>query len=112
MHGEVSGVRKVFGVRASGSKRREKEENSNLNWKLSWEKLRSLVEFFDELDLVVDNLKNDVQSAIRDNKIRVDDFYGYVEVTDKIKISAKNARERGRGGKKNINKSLRNVKIH
>ncbi|KAG5039295.1 hypothetical protein AAZX31_05G009200 [Glycine max] len=84
----------TFGeVRASGSKRREKEENSNLNWKLSWEKLRSLVEFFDELDLVVDNLKNDVQSAIRDNKIRVDDFYGYVEVTDKIKISAKNARD-------------------
>ena len=51
------------------------------------------MEFFDELDLVVDNLKNDVQSDIRDNKIRVDDFYGYVEVTDKIKISAKNARD-------------------
>ncbi|TKY54894.1 hypothetical protein E2542_SST19308 [Spatholobus suberectus] len=73
---------------ASGSKRREKEENS----KLSSEKLRSLVEFFDELDLVVNNLKSDVQSAIRSNKIRVDDFYGYVEVTDKIKISTKNAR--------------------
>ena len=42
--------------------------------------------------VVVDSLKSDVQSAIRDNKIRVGDFYGYVEVTDKIKISAKNAR--------------------
>ncbi|KAG4932950.1 hypothetical protein JHK87_046952 [Glycine soja] len=81
----------TFGeVRAGGSKRREKEENSNS--KLSSEKLRSLVEFFDELDVVVDSLKSDVQSAIRDNKIRVGDFYGYVEVTDKIKISAKNAR--------------------
>lgn len=83
----------TFGeVRAGASKRREKEENSNSNSKLSSEKLRSLVEFFNELDLVVDNLKSDVKSAIRNNKIRVDDFYGYVEVTDKIKISAKNAR--------------------
>ncbi|CAJ1944436.1 unnamed protein product [Sphenostylis stenocarpa] len=82
----------TFGeVRMTGSKRREKEQNSNSNLKLSSDKLRSLVEFFDELDLVVNNLKSNVQSAIRNNKIRVDDFYGYVEVTDKIKISAKNA---------------------
>lgn len=81
----------AFGeVRASGSKRKEKEDNSNS--KLSSEKLRSLVEFFDELDLVVNNLKSDVQSAIRNNKVRVDDFYGYVVITDKIKISLKNAR--------------------
>ncbi|KAL2338335.1 hypothetical protein Fmac_012781 [Flemingia macrophylla] len=73
---------------SSGSKRREKEENS----RLSLEKLRSLVEFFDELDLVVSNLKSDVQSAIRNDKIRVDDFYGYFEVMDKLKFSAKNAR--------------------
>lgn len=83
----------AFGeVRASGSgsKRREKEDNSNS--KLSSEKLRSLVEFFDELDLVVSNLKSEVESAIRNNKIRVNDFYGYVVVTDKIKVSLKNAR--------------------
>ncbi|XP_047164581.1 uncharacterized protein LOC124834035 [Vigna umbellata] len=81
----------AFGeVRASGSKRREKEDNSNS--KLSSEKLRSLVEFFDELDLVVNNLKSEVVSAIRNNKIRVDDFYGYLVVTDKIKISLKNGR--------------------
>ncbi|XP_061345222.1 uncharacterized protein LOC133291056 isoform X2 [Gastrolobium bilobum] len=79
----------TFGdVRVSGSKRKEKEENL----KLSCAKLRSLVEFFDELDLVVNNLKSEVQSAIRNNRIQVDDFYGYVEVTDKIKLSALNAR--------------------
>ncbi|KAK7388727.1 hypothetical protein VNO78_23554 [Psophocarpus tetragonolobus] len=81
----------TFGeVRASGSKRREKEDNSNS--KLSSEKLRSLVDFFYELDLLVDHLKSDFQSAIRNNKIRVNDFYGYVEVTEKIKLSAKTAR--------------------
>lgn len=72
-------------VRASGSKKREKEESLN-------EKLRSLVEFFDELDLVVSNLKSDVKSAIGNKKIKLDDFHGYVEVTDKIKLSASNAR--------------------
>ncbi|KAK7264960.1 hypothetical protein RJT34_32574 [Clitoria ternatea] len=75
-------------VRVSGSKRREKEENS----RVSSEKLKILVEFFDELDGVVNNLKSDVQSALRNNKVRVDDFCGYVEIIDKIKLSAINAR--------------------
>ncbi|KAJ1390204.1 Tetratricopeptide-like helical domain superfamily [Sesbania bispinosa] len=75
-------------VRMSGSKRRDKEENL----KPSSEKLRSLMEFFDELDVVVNNLKSDVQSAIRSNRVQVDDFYGYVEVADKIQLSALNAR--------------------
>ncbi|XP_027368794.1 uncharacterized protein LOC113874780 [Abrus precatorius] len=80
----------MFGdVRANGSKRREKEESS----KLSYEKLKSLVEFFYELDVMVENLKSDVQSSIRKKRIQVDDFYGYVETTDKIKLSALNARD-------------------
>lgn len=80
----------TFGdVRVNGSnKKREKEEN----FKLSHEKLRSLVEFFDEFDRVVNNLKSVVQSAIRDKKIRVGEFYGYVEVTDRLRLSGLNAR--------------------
>ncbi|XP_057417384.1 uncharacterized protein LOC130711687 [Lotus japonicus] len=81
----------TFGeVRVSGSKKREKEKEENL--KLPFEKLRSVDEFFDEIDLVIGNLKSDVQSAIRNKKIQVDDLCGYVEVTDRIKLSALNAR--------------------
>lgn len=70
-------------VRVSGSKK--KDENL-------YEKLRSLVEFFDELDLVVNNLKSDVESSIKNKKIKMDDLYGYVNVTDKIKLSALNGK--------------------
>ncbi|KAK4279579.1 hypothetical protein QN277_011337 [Acacia crassicarpa] len=75
-------------VRAIRSKERMKEEILNL----SAEKLRSLVKFFDELDSEVINLKSDVQSAIRNNKIKVGDLDGYVKVADSIKLSASNAR--------------------
>lgn len=75
-------------ARAIRSKERLKEENLNL----SAEKLRSLVKFFDELDFKANNLKSDVESAIRNNKIKVGDLDGYVKVTDSIKLSALNAR--------------------
>ncbi|MED6179851.1 hypothetical protein PIB30_004906 [Stylosanthes scabra] len=75
-------------ARISGTKRRDRDENS----KLRSEKLRSLLEFFDELDAVVNNLKSDAQFAIRNKKIEEGDFYGYVDVTDKIKLKALNAR--------------------
>ena len=80
---------RAFGdVRVSGSKRREKEENS----KLCSEKLRSVLLFFDELDGVVNNFKSDVECAIRNKKIEEGDFHGYVDVTDRIKLKALNAR--------------------
>ncbi|KAE9601833.1 hypothetical protein Lal_00040881 [Lupinus albus] len=79
----------TFGdFRVSGIKRNEKE----VSLKFSSEKLTSLLEFFDEIDLVVNKLKSDVQSAIKDNKIESNDLYGYVEVTDNIKFKALNAR--------------------
>ncbi|KAL1373022.1 hypothetical protein HN51_003046 [Arachis hypogaea] len=79
----------AFGdARISGTKRKDKDENS----KQFSEKLRSLLEFFDELDGVVNNLKSDVQFAIRNKKIEESDFFGYVDVTDKIKLKALNAR--------------------
>ncbi|KAF7838674.1 putative transmembrane protein [Senna tora] len=79
----------TFGdVRINGSKRRSRDENLNL----FGEKLRSLVKFFDEVDFKVNNLKSDLQNAIRSNKIKVEDLDGYVLVTDSIKLSTLNAR--------------------
>ncbi|CAL0330517.1 unnamed protein product [Lupinus luteus] len=75
-------------LRVGGIKRKEKE----VSLKLHSEKLTSLLEFFDEIDLVVNKLKSDVQSAIKDNKIEANDLHGYVEVTDNIKFKALNAR--------------------
>ncbi|XP_028780416.1 uncharacterized protein LOC114736715 [Neltuma alba] len=75
-------------ARTNRSKERVKDENLNL----SAEKLRSLVKFFDELDSQVNNLKSDVQRAVRNNKIKVADLDGYVKVTDSIRLSALNAR--------------------
>ncbi|MED6125749.1 hypothetical protein PIB30_071659 [Stylosanthes scabra] len=54
--------------------------------------MRSLLEFFDELDDVVNNLKSDVEFAIRNKKIEEGDFYGYFDVTEKIKLKALNVR--------------------
>lgn len=77
-------------VKVSGSgssKRKEKDENFN-----SSEKLKSLGEFFDEIDVVVNDFKIDLENAIKNKKIKMDDLYGYVEVSDKIKLSSLNGR--------------------
>ncbi|KAI4344095.1 hypothetical protein L6164_011365 [Bauhinia variegata] len=75
-------------VKVAGGKRSAKEDNSNLRA----EKLRNLLEFFDELYLKVNKLKSDVQNCMTNNKIKVGDLNGYVEVTDSIKLSASDAR--------------------
>ncbi|PNY11470.1 hypothetical protein L195_g008078 [Trifolium pratense] len=81
-----NGILSIGDVRVSGSsKRKEKDENLNLN-----EKLKNLGEFFDEIDVVVNNLKCDLESSIKNKKIKMDDLYGYVEVTDRIKLSSLN----------------------
>ena len=77
-------------VKVSGSgsiKRKEKDENLNLS-----EKLKSLGEFFDEIDVVVNDFKIDLENAIKNKKIKMDDLYGYVEVSDKIKLLNLNGR--------------------
>jgi len=76
---------KVSGI--GSSKRKEKDENLN-----SSEKLKCLGEFFDEIDVVVNDFKIDLENAIKNKKIKMDDLYGYVEVSDKIKLSALNGR--------------------
>ncbi|CAL5198583.1 unnamed protein product [Lathyrus oleraceus] len=77
-----NGVFSLSEVRVSGgNKRKEKDE-----------KLKSLDEFLDEIDLGVNSLKNDVQNSIKSKKIKIGDLYGYVEATDKIKLSTLNVR--------------------
>ncbi|WJX95736.1 hypothetical protein P8452_77019 [Trifolium repens] len=77
-----NGILSIGEVRVSGSnKKKEKDE-----------KLRNLDEFLDEIDLVVNNLKCDLENAIKNKKIKMEDLYDYVEVADKIKLSSLNGR--------------------
>ncbi|XP_058760618.1 uncharacterized protein LOC131633954 [Vicia villosa] len=81
-----NGVFSFGEVRVSGSnKRNEKDENLI-------EKLKTLDEFFDEIDVGVNSLKSDMQNSIEKKKIKMGDLYGYVEATDKIKMSTLNVR--------------------
>ncbi|KAL5065044.1 hypothetical protein RYX36_026781 [Vicia faba] len=77
-----NGVFSFGDVKVSGSDKR-KEKN---------EKLKSLDELFDEIDLGVNSLKSDVQNSIEKKKIKMGDLYGYVEAADKIKLSTLNVR--------------------
>lgn len=81
------GELKVSGSGSGSSKRKEKDENLN-----SIEKLKSLSEFLDEIDVVVNDFKIDLENAINNKKIKMDDLYGYVEVSDKIKLLNLNGR--------------------
>ncbi|CAK8563369.1 unnamed protein product [Lathyrus sativus] len=77
-----NGVFSLVEVGVGGSnKRKEKDE-----------KLKSLDELFDEIDNGINSLKSDVQNSIKSKKIKIGDLYGYVEATDKIKLSSLNVR--------------------
>lgn len=75
-------------VSVNGGKRKAKEEN----FRVYTEKLRNLVNFFDRVDVKVNNLKNDIQKAIDNNEITVGDLENYVNVMESISLSALNAR--------------------
>ena len=75
-------------VSVNGGKRKAKEEN----FRVYTEKLRNLVNFFDRVDVKVNNLKNDIQRAIDNNEITVGDLENYVNVMESISLSALNAR--------------------
>ncbi|XP_044497527.1 uncharacterized protein LOC123219588 [Mangifera indica] len=72
----------------SASKRRSKEEI----FRVSSEKFKSLMDFFDGLDGNISNLKKDIQRAIDCNKITIRDLENYFNVMESMNLLASNAR--------------------
>ena len=75
-------------VSLSSNKRNSKDEN----FRLSIEKLRNLVDFFDGFDVKVNNLRHDIRRAIDCNQITVSDLESYVKVIESISLSASHSR--------------------
>ncbi|KAA8515276.1 hypothetical protein F0562_018494 [Nyssa sinensis] len=71
-----------------GTKKRTKDEN----FKVSFEKLRNLVDLFNGFDGKISSLRNDVKRGIECNQITVGDLESYVRAMDSISLSALNAR--------------------
>lgn len=75
-------------VSVNGGKKRAKEEI----FRAYNENLRNLVNYFDGFDVNVNNLKNDIQKAIDNNKVTVGDLENYVKVMESVSLSSLNAR--------------------
>lgn len=70
------------------TRRNSKDENL----RVSLDKLRNLMDFFDGFDVKVVDLKNDIRRGIECNRIKVAELEGYIKVMESLGLSALNAK--------------------